>query len=81
MANGGSEFFSNVELLGKKGFLDIMDQVFGTLCLIVISLSLSIYVGWIWKTEPAVEEISEGCPWFKQPLLAGCSQLKCGRFS
>ena len=80
MANGGSEFFSNVELLGKKGFLDIMDQVFGTLCLIVISLSLSIYVGWIWKTEPAVEEISEGCPWFKQPLLAGCSPAQVWAF-
>ena len=80
MANGGSEFFSNVELLGKKGFLDIMDQVFGTLCLIVISLSLSIYVGWIWKTEPAVEEISEGCPWFKQPLLAGYSPAQVWAF-
>ena len=80
MANGGSEFFSNVELLGKKGFLDIMDQVFGTLCLIVISLSLSIYVGWIWKTEPAVEEISEGCPWFKEPLLAGYSPAQVWAF-
>lgn len=73
MANGGSEFFSNMELMGKKGFLDIMDQVFGTLCLILISLSLSIYVGWVWKTEPAIKEISEGCPWFDQPLLAGVS--------
>ena len=80
MANGGSDFFSNVELLGKKGFLDIMDQVFGTLCLIVISLSLSIYVGWIWKTEPAVEEISEGCPWFKEPLLVGCSPAQVWAF-
>ena len=57
-----------------------MDQVFGTLCLIVISLSLSIYVGWIWKTEPAVEEISEGCPWFKEPLLAGYSPAQVWAF-
>ena len=80
MANGGSEFFSNMELMGKTGFLDIMDQVFGTLCLIVISLSLSIYVGWIWKTEPAVKEISEGCPWFTQPMVAGISPAQIWAF-
>ena len=80
MANGGSEFFSNMQLMGKTGFLDIMDQVFGTLCLIVISLSLSIYVGWIWKTEPAVKEISEGCPWFTQPMVAGISPAQIWAF-
>lgn len=80
MANGGSEFFSNMELMGKTGFLDIMDQVFGTLCLIVISLSLSIYVGWIWKTEPAVKEISEGCPWFTQPMVAEISPAQIWAF-
>lgn len=80
MANGGSEFFSNMELMGKTGFLDIMDQVFGTLCLIVISLSLSIYVGWIWKTELAVKEISEGCPWFTQPMVAGISPAQIWAF-
>ena len=80
MANGGSEFFSNMELMGKTGFLDIMDQVFGTLCLIVISLSLSIYVGWIWKTDPAVKEISEGCPWFTQPMVAGISPAQIWAF-
>ena len=57
-----------------------MDQVFGTLCLIVISLSLSIYVGWIWKTEPAVKEISEGCPWFTQPMVAGISPAQIWAF-
>lgn len=80
MANGGSEFFSNMELMGKTGFLDIMDQVFGTLCLIVISLSLSIYVGWIWKTELAVKEISEGCQWFTQPMVAGISPAQIWAF-
>jgi len=73
LANGGSEFFSNMKLMGKNGFLDIMDQVFGTLCLIVISLALSIYVGWVWKTDPAVKEIEEGCPWFTKPLVGSVS--------
>ena len=73
LANGGSEFFSSMELMGKTGFLDILDQVFGTLCLIIISLSLSIYVGWIWKTDSAVKEIEEGCPWFTKPLMGPIS--------
>ncbi len=75
LSAGGSDFFTNMEIFGKKGFLDIMDQVFGTLCLIVISLALSLYVGWVWKTDDAVEEMSTGCDWFSKPfkLLFGMS--------
>ena len=75
LSAGGSDFFTNMEIFGKKGFLDIMDQVFGTLCLIVISLALSLYVGWVWKTDDAVEEMSTGCEWFSKPfkLLFGMS--------
>ncbi len=72
--------FSNMQFFGKTGFLDIMDQVFGTLALIVISLMLSIYVGWVWKPESAIKEIEEGCPWFSKPLVGGIAPLKCGLF-
>ena len=36
-------------------------------------LALSIYVGWVWKTDPAVKEIEEGCPWFTKPLVGSVS--------
>ena len=32
---------------------------------------LSIYVGWVWKTKNAIDEIEKGCPWFTKPLVAG----------
>ena len=80
MSNGGSEFFSELQLFGKTGFLDIMDQVFGTLALIVISLMLSIYVGWVWKPESAVKEIEEGCPWFSKPLVGGIAPSQVWSF-
>ena len=57
-----------------------MDQVFGTLALIVISLMLSIYVGWVWKPESAVKEIEEGCPWFSKPLVGGIAPSQVWSF-
>ena len=80
LANGGSEFFSSMELMGKTGFLDILDQVFGTLCLIIISLSLSIYVGWIWKPKSAIKEIEEGCPWFTKKVMGIVAPSKIWAF-
>ena len=64
LSQGGSEFFTNMEFNGKKGFLDIMDNVFGTILVIVVSLLCSVYVGWIWKTSKAVDELQEGAPGF-----------------
>ena len=34
-----------------------MDKYFGTLCLVIISLSLSLYVGWMWDSSKIVGEI------------------------
>ena len=62
-----------MELFGATGFQGIMDQVFGTLCLIVISLLLSLYVGWVWKPKNAIKEIEEGCPWFTKPFVGPVS--------
>ena len=69
LAGGANEWLSTVEIFGKTGFLDIMDQVFGTIALIIISFMLSIYVGWVWKPKRAIEEIESGCPSFTKPLV------------
>jgi len=71
LSNGGNEWLSNIKMFGQTGFFSILDQVFGTLALIIISLMLSIYVGWVWKTKNAIDEIEKGCPWFTKPLVAG----------
>ena len=53
--------------------MDILDQVFGSLCLILISLLLSLYVGWVWKPKTAIKEIEEGCPWLTKPFAGSIS--------
>jgi|TARA_B100000678_G_scaffold288113_1_gene295937 NSS family neurotransmitter:Na+ symporter len=73
LSNGASSYLTNFELFGKTGFMDILDQVFGTLCLIVIALLLSLYVGWVWKPKNAVKEIEVGCPWFTKPFAGPIS--------
>jgi NSS family neurotransmitter:Na+ symporter len=50
-----------------------MDKYFGTLCLVIISLSLSLYVGWMLDSKKIVGEIEKGCPSFTKPLIAGKS--------
>ncbi len=57
LSNGGNEWFSNIQLFDQTGFFNILDQVFGTLALIIISLMLSIYAGWVWKPKNVIAEI------------------------
>ena len=73
LSAGASDYLTKLELFGKTGFMDILDQVFGTLCLILISLLLSLYVGWVWKPKNAIKEIEEGCPWFTKPFAGSIS--------
>ena len=35
LSAGASDYLTKLELFGKTGFMDILDQVFGTLCLIL----------------------------------------------
>jgi len=69
LSNGTNDWLSTIELFGQTGFLNILDQVFGTLALIIISLMLSIYAGWVWKPKNVIAEIEQGCPWFTKPLV------------
>jgi len=69
-SNKGSLGYKKLELKAETtSFFDIMDKYFGTLCLIIISLSLSLYVGWMWDSSKIVGEIEQGCPSFTKPLI------------
>ena len=66
----GSLGYKKLELKTETtSFFDIMDKYFGTLCLVIISLSLSLYVGWMWDSSKIVGEIEKGCPSFTKPLI------------
>jgi len=73
LSNGGNEWLSNIQLFDQTGFFNILDQVFGTLALIIISLMLSIYAGWVWKPKNVIAEIEQGCPWFTKSFIGGIS--------
>ncbi|MDI6766832.1 MAG: sodium-dependent transporter [Bacteroidota bacterium] len=57
MSQGYSEFFSTIHFIGKTGFLDIMDFVFGSFALTFGGLMLSLFIGWKWGAKNAVAEI------------------------
>lgn len=76
LSAGGSEWLTNLSIFGKTGFLDIMDFIFGTVIIVLISLLCSVYVGWIWKPKNAINEILQGSPHFTRPLVGNLTQAK-----
>lgn len=66
---GGMRFFSELRLAGQTGFMDILDQVFGTGLLLIISLLLSLFTGWCWTPQAAAAEVAQGAPRFLEGRL------------
>lgn len=46
--------------MGQTDFLSIMDAIWGNLSLAFGALLISIFVGWVWGTKQAAEEIRQG---------------------
>jgi neurotransmitter:Na+ symporter, NSS family len=74
LSNGAVPWLTNLSFMGQTGFLSIMDYVFGTLLIVVITFLVSVYVGWVWGPKAAIREIEQGAPDFNKPFLAGISQ-------
>ena len=61
LSQGGSDFLSNqISLFGQTGFLSIMDFIWGNISLALGALLISIFVGWVWGTGQAIEELQQG---------------------
>lgn len=75
LSNGGLALFSNLEMnfLGtdKKGFMDIMDFLFGTLFMLIVVLATCLYTGWFMKISKLTEEIEIGTPGFMTGKIVG----------
>jgi len=62
--------FTSIDLSTESTtFFDVMDKYFGTLCLVIISLSVSLYVGWMMDSRKMVAELEQGCSSFTKPLF------------
>lgn len=51
-------------LLREKGFYNLMDFIWGNLGMVIGGLSLSIFTGWFWGIDSALNELRIGCPYF-----------------
>ncbi len=60
MSQGYSSFFSGLHFLGKTGFLDIVDFLFGSFALTSGGFLLCIFIGWKWGAKEAANEILLG---------------------
>lgn len=60
LSQGTSHLFSNLSFLGQTGFLSIMNFVFSDLSLPIGGLALCVFVGWVWGTHNASEEMKQG---------------------
>ncbi len=60
LSQGTVPALSSMAWAGGKGFLDVMDFLFGNLSLSIGGLLLAILVGWVWGTRRATEELLLG---------------------
>ena len=71
LAQGGSTFLTEqVSLFGVTGFFSIMDYLWGNVSLALGALLISIFVGWVWGTGRAVEELQQGSEGFFEGPIA-----------
>ncbi|MCS7089564.1 MAG: sodium-dependent transporter [Verrucomicrobiota bacterium] len=64
LSMGGARFWSELQFGGQRGLMDILDQVFGTGLLLLISLLFSLFTGWWWTPSAAAAEAAVGSPRF-----------------
>ena len=60
LSQGTLPALSSISFLGGKDLLSVMDFTFGELSLTIGGLLLCIFVGWVWGTARAREELSIG---------------------
>ncbi len=70
---GASEWLSSISLLGKTGFLEIVDHLFGNFVIIFFALLTTVFVGWVWGHRHAIKELATGAAGFARPLIGGLS--------
>lgn len=69
LSQGSVDYFTNFALLPSElssaDFLSHMSFIFGDFAIVIGSLFLAIFVGWVWGAKNASDEILEGSPSFK----------------
>ncbi len=70
---GAVDWLSNLQFMGKTGFLEIVDHVFGNFVIILFALLTTVFVGWVWGHRHAMQELAQGAAGFARAVVAGIS--------
>ena len=68
LSQGAVDAFTHLPFFGGKSFLDLMDFIWGNVSLALGALLLSIFIGWVWGIDQAIEEINTGNGRFKDNI-------------
>ncbi len=84
LSKGGSDSLSSMSLsfsgLTMIGFMDIMDFIWGSFFIIIVSLFMCLYVGWVIGPKRVVEELNEGSSFFTTVKIAGVTPSQIWTF-
>lgn len=73
LSGGASPLFTDmtINLFGseKKGFLDIMDSLWGGLFIVIVALMTCVYTGWVMDVRKLAGEIGLGAAVFEKKLI------------
>ncbi len=77
LGNGAVGFFSKLPGLGI-GFLDFQNNLWGNYSLSLGALAIAVFVGWVWGTDKALQEVSQsGDAMPVAPVWAGLLKFLC----
>ena len=84
LSKGANEYLSNMSLqfsgLTITSFMDIMDFIWGSFFIIIVSLFVCLYVGWVIKPARIIAELNEGSPFFTTVKIGGLTPAQIWTF-
>lgn len=84
LSKGANEYLSTMSIqfsgLTITSFMDIMDFIWGSFFIIIVSLFVCLYVGWVIKPAKIIEELTSGSPFFVKSMVAGITPAQIWSF-
>lgn len=84
LSKGANDTLTNMSIqfsgMTITSFMDIMDFIWGSFFIIIVSLFVCLYVGWVIGPAKIIAELSEGTPSFNTARFAGVTAAQVWSF-
>jgi NSS family neurotransmitter:Na+ symporter len=84
LSKGANDTLTNMSIqfsgMTITSFMDIMDFIWGSFFIVIVSLFVCLYVGWIIGPAKIIAELSEGTPSFSTAKFAGVTAAQVWSF-